>query len=62
VSVHRECQDDLIRKKNYVQENSFILFWHGADLILGILYAYKKYLDVFAFCSLPCVKKRTILF
>ena len=62
VSVHRECQDDLICKKNYIQENCFVLFWHGADLTLGILYAYKKYLDVSAFCSPPCIQKRTILF
>jgi hypothetical protein len=62
VSVHRQCQDDLICKKNHVQENSFILFWHGADINLGILYGYTKYLDVTAFCSAPCIQKRTILF
>jgi hypothetical protein len=62
VSVHIEFQDDLICKKNYVQENSFILFWHGADITLDILYAYKKYLDVSAFCSPHCSQKRTILF
>ena len=46
VSGHRMCQDDLIYKKNYIQQNSFILFWQGADLTLGIHYACKKYLDV----------------
>lgn len=62
VSVHRVCHDDLICKRNYVWENSFILFWYGADLTLGILYAYEKYLDISAFCSPPCIQKRTKLF
>jgi hypothetical protein len=62
VSIHREFQDDLICKKNYVKENSFILFWHGADLTLGILHAYKKYLGVSAFSSPHCNQKKTILF
>jgi len=62
VSVHRECQDDLILNRTVSKKIVLFCFGMVQILTLGILYAYKKYLDVSAFCSLPFIQKRTILF
>jgi hypothetical protein len=36
----------MVCKKNYMHENSFILFWHGADLTFQYTVCMEKYFHI----------------